>query len=182
MPLKKLLRSQAKSTHSKKFTLLVKVHHGTTRTFTENCKQWVSYNLKNREPWTITKKLMNSLFLAAGVAALYIIAYHTYGKFLGRKIFKLNPEAVCPSREFQDNVDFVPSRKQILFGHHFTSIAGTGPIVGPAIAIIWGWVPALIWWSGPCLDRLINCWQGWHFGFKKPQWKRAVCFRKLNIT
>ena len=88
---------------------------------------------------------MNSLFLAAGVAALYIIAYHTYGKFLGRKIFKLNPETVCPSREFQDNVDFVPSKKQILFGHHFTSIAGTGPIVGPAIAIIWGWVPALIW-------------------------------------
>jgi len=88
---------------------------------------------------------MNSLFLAAGVAALYIIAYHTYGKFMGRKIFKLNPEAICPSREFQDNVDFVPSRKQILFGHHFTSIAGTGPIVGPAIAIIWGWVPALIW-------------------------------------
>ena len=88
---------------------------------------------------------MNSLFLAAGVAALYIIAYHTYGKFLGRKIFKLNPETLCPSREFQDNVDFVPSKKQILFGHHFTSIAGTGPIVGPAIAIIWGWVPALIW-------------------------------------
>ncbi len=88
---------------------------------------------------------MNSLFLAVGVAALYIIAYHTYGKFLSRKIFKLNPEAVCPSKEFQDNVDFVPTRKQILFGHHFTSIAGTGPIVGPAIAIIWGWVPALIW-------------------------------------
>jgi len=88
---------------------------------------------------------MNSLFLAAGVAALYIIAYHTYGKFLGRKIFKLNPEAICPCREFQDNVDFVPSKKQILFGHHFTSISGTGPIVGPAIAIIWGWVPALIW-------------------------------------
>lgn len=88
---------------------------------------------------------MNSLILAIGAAVLYLVAYHTYGKFLGRKIFKLNPDAVCPSKEFQDNVDFVPTQKPILFGHHFTSIAGTGPIVGPAIAIIWGWVPALLW-------------------------------------
>lgn len=88
---------------------------------------------------------MNSLVLAIGAAVLYLVAYHTYGKFLARKIFKLNPDAVCPSKEFQDDVDFVPTQKPILFGHHFTSIAGTGPIVGPAIAIIWGWVPALIW-------------------------------------
>ena len=88
---------------------------------------------------------MNSLVLAVGAGILYLIAYHTYGKFLGSKIFKLNPEAVCPSKEFQDNVDFVPTKKPILFGHHFTSIAGTGPIVGPAVAIIWGWVPAMLW-------------------------------------
>jgi len=88
---------------------------------------------------------MNSLYLAVGIAVLFLIAYHTYGKFLARKIFKLNPDAVCPSKELQDNIDFVPTQKSILFGHHFTSIAGTGPIVGPAIAIIWGWVPAVIW-------------------------------------
>ena len=88
---------------------------------------------------------MNSLFIALGAAILYLVAYHTYGKYLGRKIFKLNPQAVCPSKEFEDNMDFVPTKKPILFGHHFTSIAGTGPIVGPAIGIIWGWVPALIW-------------------------------------
>ncbi len=88
---------------------------------------------------------MNSIFLAIGAAALYLIAYHTYGKYLGSKIFKLNPDAVCPSKELQDDVDFVPTKKPILFGHHFTSIAGTGPIVGPAIAIIWGWVPCMIW-------------------------------------
>jgi len=88
---------------------------------------------------------MNSLLLTVGAAVLYIAAYHTYGKFLSRKIFKLDPAAVCPSKEFQDNVDFVPTKKPILFGHHFTSIAGTGPIVGPAIGIIWGWVPALVW-------------------------------------
>jgi len=88
---------------------------------------------------------MNSFVLAALVMAGYFIAYHAYGKFLARKIFKLNPEAVCPSTALCDNHDFVPTRKEILFGHHFTSIAGLGPIVGPAIAIIWGWVPAVVW-------------------------------------
>ncbi|NVL89962.1 MAG: carbon starvation protein A [Desulfobacterales bacterium] len=88
---------------------------------------------------------MNSLVLTALMMIGYLVAYHTYGKFLARRIFKLNPRAVCPSTALQDNHDFVPTKKHILFGHHFTSIAGLGPIVGPAIAIIWGWVPAVIW-------------------------------------
>jgi len=75
----------------------------------------------------------------------YIIAYNTYGKFLARKIFDLRPDAPVPSREKEDGIDFVPTRKGIIFGHHYTSIAGTGPIVGPAIGIIWGWVPAMLW-------------------------------------
>jgi carbon starvation protein len=88
---------------------------------------------------------MNSLVLAVGAAVLYLIAYNTYGKFLARKIFKLDPNAIVPSEALKDDVDFVPTKRSILFGHHFTSIAGTGPIVGPAIGIIWGWVPAMIW-------------------------------------
>jgi len=88
---------------------------------------------------------MNSLVLAIGAAVLYLIAYHTYGKFLGRKIFKLNPDVACPSAELEDGTDYVPTKRPILFGHHFTSIAGAGPIVGPAVAIIWGWVPCMIW-------------------------------------
>lgn len=50
-----------------------------------------------------------------------------------------------PAHEFEDGVDFVPSKKNIIFGHHFTTIAGLGPIVGPAIGIIWGWLPAFLW-------------------------------------
>ena len=88
---------------------------------------------------------MNSLILAAVMMGAYVIAYHTYGKYLARRIFRLDPRAVCPSRALRDNHDFVPTRKHILFGHHFTSIAGLGPIVGPAIGIIWGWVPAVLW-------------------------------------
>ncbi len=88
---------------------------------------------------------MKAAFLMILMAGLYILAYHTYGKFLGRKIFRLSSERECPSKTLQDDVDFVPTNKFILFGHHFTSIAGTGPIVGPAIGVIWGWLPALIW-------------------------------------
>lgn len=88
---------------------------------------------------------MSSLLIACIVFAGYIVAYHTYGKFLAQKIFKVDPEATCPSETLRDNIDFVPTNKHVLFGHHFTSIAGLGPIVGPAIAIIWGWVPAVLW-------------------------------------
>ncbi len=88
---------------------------------------------------------MNTLFLILVCGGGFLVAYHTYGKFLARKIFKINPDASVPSHEFNDGVDYVPTRKGIIFGHHFTSIAGTGPIVGPAIGIIWGWVPAILW-------------------------------------
>lgn len=88
---------------------------------------------------------MNTLLIALGSMVAYLIAYHTYGRWLARKIFQLNPTAVTPSVEFNDDVDFVPTDKSVLFGHHFTSIAGTGPIVGPAIAVMWGWLPALVW-------------------------------------
>ncbi len=88
---------------------------------------------------------MQILLIAAGSFVLYLIAYFTYGRWLSRKVFKLDAGALTPSREFQDDVDYVPTDKSVVFGHHFTSIAGTGPIVGPALAIMWGWVPALLW-------------------------------------
>jgi carbon starvation protein len=89
------------------------------------------------------------LMLVCGVG--YIIAYHTYGRFLARKIFKLKKDALVPSRELEDGIDYVPTRKGIIFGHHYTSIAGTGPIVGPAIGIIWGWGPAILWVTFGCI-------------------------------
>ncbi len=88
---------------------------------------------------------MNSLVLCIIVYLGFIVAYRTYGRFLGNKIFELSKDAITPACEIDDGVDYVPTKKNILFGHHFTSIAGTGPIVGPAIGVIWGWVPALIW-------------------------------------
>jgi carbon starvation protein len=75
----------------------------------------------------------------------YILFYRIYGRYIGKKIFGLNDNRTPPSVVHQDGTDYVPTRKEIIFGHHFTSIAGTGPIVGPAIAIIWGWLPAVLW-------------------------------------
>lgn len=88
---------------------------------------------------------MDALLLMIGTFVGYIIVYNTYGRFLGKKIFKLSSKNIVPSVEFEDGMDYVPTKKEIIFGHHYTSIAGTGPIVGPAIGIIWGWVPAVIW-------------------------------------
>ena len=88
---------------------------------------------------------MTTLAIAVLSFVGYLVAYHTYGRWLARRIFGLDPKAPVPSRQLRDDVDFVPTRKEVIFGHHFTSIAGTGPIVGPAIAVFWGWLPALLW-------------------------------------
>jgi carbon starvation protein len=88
---------------------------------------------------------MTTITIAIAAFFGYLIAYHTYGRYLARKIFDLRPDALVPAQEMKDGVDFVPTPRSIVFGHHFTSIAGTGPIVGPAIAVLWGWLPALLW-------------------------------------
>jgi carbon starvation protein len=88
---------------------------------------------------------MDTVLIVIGSFVLYIIAYKTYGRFLASKVFKIDADRQTPACTINDGVDFVPSKKALVFGHHFTSIAGTGPIVGPAIAVVWGWVPALLW-------------------------------------
>jgi carbon starvation protein len=89
--------------------------------------------------------IMAALLIMILAFAGYIIMYKLYGQYIGRRIFALSSAARTPAKEFEDGIDYVPTKKEVIFGHHFTSIAGTGPIVGPAIAIIWGWVPAIIW-------------------------------------
>ena len=88
---------------------------------------------------------MITLLTAVASFLGFIVAYHTYGKWLANKVFRLSPDATVPSVQLRDDIDYIPTKKEIIFGHHFTSIAGTGPIVGPAIAVFWGWLPALLW-------------------------------------
>jgi carbon starvation protein len=88
---------------------------------------------------------MDTLLLILVCGGGYLLAYHTYGRFIAKKIFKLDKNVTVPSVKINDGIDYVPTRRSIIFGHHYTSIAGTGPIVGPAIGIIWGWLPAILW-------------------------------------
>ena len=88
---------------------------------------------------------MNSLLIILVTSIGYIIAYSTYGKLVAHKLFKLSSDNKMPAHKYRDDIDFVPTKKHIIFGHHFTTIAGLGPIVGPTIGVIWGWLPALLW-------------------------------------
>ena len=74
-----------------------------------------------------------------------MFGWFVYSKFIASRIFKLDDSFVTPAHTEQDGVDFVPTNKVVLWGHHFTSVAGAAPIVGPAIAVYWGWVPAVLW-------------------------------------
>lgn len=88
---------------------------------------------------------MSTILVAVASFFGFIVAYHTYGRWLSRRVFGLDSTANVPSKQLRDDVDYLPTRREVVFGHHFTSIAGTGPIVGPAIAVFWGWLPALLW-------------------------------------
>ncbi|GAB4514908.1 MAG: carbon starvation protein A [Phycisphaerales bacterium] len=88
---------------------------------------------------------MPVLLTVLAVGVLLLLAYRFYGGWLSARVFQLNPSTPTPATTEEDGADYVPTRRSIVFGHHFTSIAGTGPIVGPAIAVMWGWVPALLW-------------------------------------
>ncbi len=88
---------------------------------------------------------MSSIWLAIFGGIIFLLGYRFYSRFIAAKIYQLDPDYVTPAHQFNDGVDFVPTDKWILWGHHFTSIAGAAPIVGPAIAIYWGWLPAFLW-------------------------------------
>ncbi|HOZ71615.1 MAG TPA: carbon starvation protein A [Spirochaetales bacterium] len=87
--------------------------------------------------------------IALFALALYLVFYFTFGKTLRDKLLKSDKAPAAPSERLSDGVDYVPTNKFVLFGHHFASIAGAGPITGPAMAVAWGWLPGLLWiWFG----------------------------------
>lgn len=88
---------------------------------------------------------MSGILLAVIGILIFILGYRYYSKFIAEKIFQIDPNYVTPAHRYKDGVDFVPTNKFVLWGHHFSSVAGAAPIVGPAIAVYWGWVPALLW-------------------------------------
>ena len=76
---------------------------------------------------------------------MFALGYRFYSKFIAERIYRIDPDYTTPAHALKDGRDFVPTNKWIVLGHHFTSVAGAAPIVGPAIAIYWGWLPAMLW-------------------------------------
>jgi carbon starvation protein len=91
---------------------------------------------------------MSAIIPALVGMACIAAGYFVYSKFIAEKIYQLDPNFETPAHALRDDVDFTPTNKVVLWGHHFTSVAGAAPIVGPAIAVIWGWLPAFIWVIG----------------------------------
>ena len=88
---------------------------------------------------------MQSLIMAIVGVLMMVLGYFLYSKFLSKRVYQLDPAYETPAHKYRDGIDYVPANKWVLWGHHFTSVAGAAPIVGPAVAVIWGWLPAFLW-------------------------------------
>ena len=88
---------------------------------------------------------MNAAVATAVSLVGYLLGYLVYSRYLAERVFELRSEAVTPAHSVNDGVDYVPTKRWVLFGHHYASIAGLAPMLGPAVAVIWGWLPAMLW-------------------------------------
>ncbi|MEW5894494.1 MAG: carbon starvation protein A [Candidatus Omnitrophota bacterium] len=87
---------------------------------------------------------MSGLLLLIITVAIYFLGYCYYGNYL-KRLFCINPFTLTPAHSLKDNIDYVPTKAPIVFGHHFSSIAGAGPIVGPVLGLTFGWIPVALW-------------------------------------
>src|SRR6186997_290452 len=88
---------------------------------------------------------MNSIWLVIGSLAAFAVAYRYYGAFLAAKVAVLDDRRLTPAHTLSDGVDYHPTKKLVLFGHHFAAIAGPGPLVGPVLAAQFGYLPGMLW-------------------------------------
>ncbi|MCL5768682.1 carbon starvation CstA family protein [Acinetobacter sp. ANC5681] len=88
---------------------------------------------------------VNAVWLVLAAVCVYSIAYRFYSLFIATKVFELNPKRLTPAHRLNDGLDYVPTNKHVLFGHHFAAIAGAGPLVGPILAAQMGYLPGTIW-------------------------------------
>ena len=88
---------------------------------------------------------MSPLLAALICIAAYVAAYRVYARFLAERVFAVDPARPTPAVRFRDEIDYVPANRYVLFGHQYASITGLSPMLGPAIAVIWGWLPAMLW-------------------------------------
>lgn len=88
---------------------------------------------------------VNGLWLVVAATCIYVLAYRFYGRWLARQVVELNNQRVTPAVRLNDSVNFHPTNKVVLFGHHFAAIAGAGPLLGPVLAAQFGFLPGFLW-------------------------------------
>nr|WP_312486803.1 carbon starvation CstA family protein [Achromobacter ruhlandii] len=88
---------------------------------------------------------INALWVVIAAVCVYLIAYRYYSRFIANKVFRLDPTRMTPAWKYNDGLDYVPTNKHVLFGHHFAAIAGAGPLVGPVLAAQMGYLPGMLW-------------------------------------
>ncbi|GGD58960.1 carbon starvation CstA family protein [Pseudoxanthomonas indica] len=88
---------------------------------------------------------INAIWIVTAAVSLYLIAYRYYSLFIANKVMQLDPTRATPAVINNDGLDYVPTNKHVLFGHHFAAIAGAGPLVGPVLAAQMGYLPGLLW-------------------------------------
>lgn len=88
---------------------------------------------------------INALWIVVAAVCVYLIAYRYYGLFIAKKVLQVDSTRMTPSIRHNDGLDYVPTDKKILFGHHFAAIAGAGPLVGPVLAAQMGYLPGMLW-------------------------------------
>jgi carbon starvation protein len=88
---------------------------------------------------------INAVWLVVAAACVYAVAYRWYSLYIARRVLRLDPGRVTPAVKYNDGLDYVPTNKYILFGHHFAAIAGAGPLVGPVLAAQMGYLPGTLW-------------------------------------
>src|SRR5512146_1012982 len=88
---------------------------------------------------------INALWVVAAAVSIYLVAYRFYGLYISKTVLGCDPTRMTPAHRFNDGLDYVPTDKKVLFGHHFAAIAGAGPLVGPVLAAQMGYMPGLLW-------------------------------------
>lgn len=104
---------------------------------------------------------INALWIVVASVCIYLIAYRFYGLYIAKNVLAVDPTRMTPAVRHNDGLDYVPTDKKVLFGHHFAAIAGAGPLVGPVLAAQMGYLPGMIWllagWFSPVRCRILWC-------------------------
>jgi hypothetical protein len=91
---------------------------------------------------------INAVWIVVAAVCVYLIAYRFYSLYIADKVFGLDARRQTPAYKYNDGLDYVPTNRYVLFGHHFAAIAGAGPLVGPVLAAQMGYLPGMLWILG----------------------------------